>query len=102
MNLVTVNSYRMAVAREAAGLTVRQVAVHFGVDVRPGEYFGQMPRADLERARDIYDVRAGWLEEHGPINNPKEPWCFFDMIGAVEVRVCTHRARIVLGSETHG
>lgn len=68
--MIPVNKYRMIAAREAAGLTVRQVGVHLDLDVRPGEYFGAMPADDLERAREIYKTRPGWLEEEGPVAAP--------------------------------
>ena len=78
--MTVVNIYRMKAAREFAGLTIRQTAVSFDLDVRPGEYFGQMPADELERARDIYGVRPQWLEEEGPINNPHSPWTTVEMV----------------------
>lgn len=78
--MTAVNAYRMQHAREAAGLTIRQVSAPFNVDVRPGEYFGQMPPADLERVRDTYQVRLGWLEEEGPVGIPSSPWTIIEMI----------------------
>lgn len=90
VSLVVVNAYRMAAARVFAGLTVRQVAVHFDLDVRPGEYFGRMPVDDLERARDLYGVRPQWLEEEGPINDPRTIFATLDMVGtdSTDVVVC--------------
>jgi hypothetical protein len=39
-----------------------------------------MPPADLERVRDIYQVRLGWLEEEGPVGIPSSPWTIIEMI----------------------
>jgi hypothetical protein len=81
-DLRTVNAYRMRAAREAAGLSVRQIAKHFDIDVRAGEYCGQMPAADLKYIRDLYQARVGWLEEEGPVNSPENPWTIVEMTPA--------------------
>lgn len=82
--LVTVNVYRMRFARERAGLTVRQVAMNFDIDVRPGEYFGRMPPEDLHKVQDLYGVCDGWLAEEGPVADPQSITSTLDMVGAVD------------------
>ena len=85
-SLVTVNAFRMKAAREAAGLSVFQMDRRFRIDVRPGEYVGWMPVDDLALVYDLYQVRAGWLQEEGPIASGVALLC--DIVGAIDVRVC--------------
>lgn len=91
-DLVPVNAHRMKAARESAGLSVWQLGTLYDIDVRPGEHFGQMPPDVLERVRDMYGVRPGWLEEHGPINDPAGPWGLIEAIGTVSAYRCRGRA----------
>jgi hypothetical protein len=77
---IRVNTWRMQAARVAAGLTPRQVMACFDLDVRPGEYFGMMQADALERLRDLYGVRPGWLQEEGPIGDPASPWTLIEAV----------------------
>jgi hypothetical protein len=70
-DLISVNTFRMKAAREHAGLSMAQASKHFGLSVAPGEMFGKMNRRDVIRAHDVFGVRSGWLEEEGPMPEPK-------------------------------
>ena len=88
--MVRVNTYRMRFARVWAGLSVGQARSHFGVDTHGAEEVGYIAPAELERLHDLYGVRPRWLEEEGPVADPRSIAATLDLVGSnsADIIVC--------------